>query len=59
VINTVPINWNIAGTGDFNGDRKVDILWRNNSGADAIWFMSGAMTLAASLIRNSRKTLCL
>ena len=25
-------DWQIAGVGDFNGDRKADILWRDTSG---------------------------
>jgi hypothetical protein len=36
--------WNIkiAGFGDFSGDGKQDILWRNkNSGAVYVWVMSG------------------
>jgi hypothetical protein len=34
--------WNIVGTGDFNGDGKVDILWRNtSSGQNAVWYMDG------------------
>ncbi len=35
-------NWNIAGTGDFNGDGETDILWRSNSGKTAIWHMNNA-----------------
>ena len=31
-------NWKVVGTGDFNGDGKSDILWRNTStGENAIW----------------------
>src|SRR5258708_3777119 len=26
-------SWHVAGTGDFNGDGKDDILWRNDNGA--------------------------
>lgn len=29
---TVPLNWHVAGIGDFNGDNKDDILWRENNG---------------------------
>ena len=31
-------NWKIVGTGDFDGDGKSDIFWRNTStGENAIW----------------------
>ena len=44
-------NWAIAGTGDFNGDGKSDILWRNKStGQDAIWLMDGFAIQAAQVI---------
>ena len=38
--------WEIAGTGDFNGDHKTDILWRyygtgGYQGLNDIWFMDG------------------
>jgi hypothetical protein len=43
VINpSVPLDWEIAGTGDLNGDGQTDILWRNkNSGAVVVWYMTG------------------
>lgn len=35
-------NWHIVGTGDFNLDGNVDILWRNYaSGENVVWKMSG------------------
>ena len=35
---TLPDTWQIQGTGDFNGDGKSDILWRNTtSGEVDIW----------------------
>lgn len=35
-------NWEIVGTGDFNGDAKRDILWRNSlTGAVLVWYMDG------------------
>jgi hypothetical protein len=33
----VATQWQIAGSGDFNGDGKVDILWRHNSGLISDW----------------------
>jgi hypothetical protein len=48
IIATVPIDWQIAGTGDFNSDRKGDILWRNDNGTNAIWFMNGAAVATSS-----------
>jgi hypothetical protein len=37
------LNWQIVGTGDFNGDGKVDILWRYNGsgGYVYVWYMNG------------------
>jgi hypothetical protein len=35
--------WSAAATGDFNGDGKSDILWRNNaSGVVEEWLMNGS-----------------
>ncbi len=34
--------WTIVGRGDFNGDGKPDILWRNTTtGYNAVWYMNG------------------
>jgi hypothetical protein len=41
---SVPVadGWVLAGTGDFNGDGKSDILWRNNNtGEVVIWLLNG------------------
>jgi serralysin len=35
-------SWNIVGIGDFNGDGKSDILWRNTSGTLIDWTMNGS-----------------
>ena len=33
----VPTAWQVAGTGDFNGDGRDDILWRNEDGQLSNW----------------------
>ncbi|MBF0291666.1 MAG: VCBS repeat-containing protein [Nitrospinae bacterium] len=35
--------WQVHGLGDFNGDKKSDILWRHAiTGETSVWFMNGA-----------------
>jgi predicted nucleic acid-binding Zn ribbon protein len=41
--------WKIAGTGDFNGDTKADILWRKDSGATDVWTMNGSTVVSSTL----------
>jgi hypothetical protein len=33
----VPLAWQVAAIGDFNGDGRDDILWRNDNGTIANW----------------------
>jgi hypothetical protein len=44
------LNWQIAGTGDFNNDGNVDILWRYNGtgGRVRVWYMSGISILSGA-----------
>ena len=43
--------WTIVGRGDFNGDGKLDILWRNTStGANAVWYMNGVTVTGTPLL---------
>jgi hypothetical protein len=42
----------VAGTGDFNGDAKSDIVWRDTSGNTSISLMNGAALLASAGIGN-------
>ena len=40
--NVGDLNWHIVGTGDMNGDGKVDIVWQNQAyGLVVIWLMDG------------------
>src|SRR5271155_5359579 len=47
-VGTIPTNWSVVGTGDFNGDHISDIVWRDGNGNTAIWLMSGA-TVSSSV----------
>jgi len=41
-LGTVSTAWTPDRIGDFDGDGKADILWRNTSSGDvAIWLMNG------------------
>jgi hypothetical protein len=38
------MNWKIAALADFNKDRKLDILWRNETtGDNYVWHMNGVV----------------
>ncbi len=39
---TLTLQGNFGLTGDFNGDGNSDVLWRNDSGQVAVWFMNGS-----------------
>ena len=41
VLGTVPPQWSVAHTGDYSGNGKADILWIDNTGNVAAWFMNG------------------
>ena len=43
----VDSSWVSAAAGDFNGDGRGDVLWRHQSGLNAIWFMNGSALSSA------------
>jgi hypothetical protein len=46
------LDWGVAGIGDFDGDGKADILWRNASnGENYIYLMNGAAIAGEGYIR--------
>jgi hypothetical protein len=49
---SVPTNWQIVGERDFNGDGKGDLLWRDNFGNTAIWFINGTSVASAVGVGN-------
>ena len=58
---SVPLDWTIVGTGDFNGEGRDDILWRNTDGRLTNWpsGTDGAFpsnSASAYLQRSSRLT---
>jgi FG-GAP repeat len=51
-IGTVPLTWSMAQTGDFDGDGKSDLLWRDTTGNTAIWFMNGVTVASTADVGN-------
>jgi hypothetical protein len=46
-------NWKIVGTGDFNKDGKVDILWRNiSTGENYVWYLDGITYTGGSYLQS-------
>jgi hypothetical protein len=46
------LNWDIVGTGDFNKDGNVDLLWRNKAtGEVSVWYMNGTAQLGTAQVQ--------
>jgi hypothetical protein len=51
-IGNIPTTWSVAQIGDYDGDTKSDILWRDTSGDTAIWFMNGTAVSSTGNVGN-------
>ena len=48
------LNWQVVQVGDFDGDGRADILWRNNpTGDDYVYFMNGLAVTSEGYIPNA------
>jgi hypothetical protein len=48
------VGWRMVATGDYNGDGKVDIVWRHSSsGQNVMWFMDGVTLVSGTLTNPS------
>jgi len=56
-IDRVPdTTWKVIGVGDFNGDGKPDVVWRNDDGSIATWLMSGVTVSAITMMTPNKVT---
>lgn len=48
------LNWKVAGSGDFNRDGRLDLLWRNNAdGRLRVWYLNGGTVTGTSFLSAS------
>src|SRR5215475_4051733 len=45
--------WSVVGTGDFDGDTRADILWRNTDGSLAEWRMNGSNVVSSGFVTSA------
>ena len=51
---SMPLNWNVEGIGDYDGDGKADLVWRDaNTGAMRLWAMDGSAIKSLSVITSN------
>jgi hypothetical protein len=48
--------WQMVGAEDVNGDGKADILWQNNDGSVAAWYLDGKNVLFTTKLNPSNTT---
>jgi hypothetical protein len=50
-VDTVDLGYDVVGSGDLDGDRKADIVWRDAStGGVWVWLMNGAARRSATYV---------
>jgi hypothetical protein len=42
--------WTTVALGDFNGDGKADVFWRNSDGSNLIWFLDGGTLVSSAFM---------
>ncbi len=45
-------SWHVVEVGDFSGDGRSDVLWRNNSGLVVEWLMNGSQIASSTSLAN-------
>jgi hypothetical protein len=51
LLTVMDMTWQIVGTGNFNGDGKPDIIWRNSvTGENYIWYMDGVTRIGGDYL---------
>ena len=51
--NPIDSDWMVAGTGDFNEDGKVDLVFQHRDGTLAVWYLDGTTTSSAAVFNPS------
>jgi len=46
--NAIPVEWQVVGTGDFNGDGRADVVWRNTNGSFTNWLSQANGTFSSN-----------
>ena len=51
-LGVVPTMWSIVQIGDYNGDGKSDLVWRDGGGNTSMWFMDGTAVASTGSVGN-------